>query len=116
MGHTTLTVTELRLPEPGGGQSELGHGQCGVPHARDLTTSVNAARVSKRLPTRSARQLGRLQGRVGVMPLPIFGLARAVAVAAIDTTVTLVSLPARVIGLIGAAEALVERINDVVAR
>lgn len=50
------------------------------------------------------------------MPLPIIGLARAVAVAAIDTTVALVSLPARVIGLVGAAESLVERINDVVAR
>lgn len=50
------------------------------------------------------------------MPLPIIGLARAVAVAAIDTTVVLVSLPARVVGLVGAAESLVERINDVVDR
>ena len=50
------------------------------------------------------------------MPLPIIGLAKAVAVTAIDTTVTLVSLPARMIGLVGAAESLVERINDVVAR
>jgi len=50
------------------------------------------------------------------MRSPIIGLARAVAVAAIDTTVALVSLPARVIGLVGAAESLVERINDVVAR
>jgi hypothetical protein len=50
------------------------------------------------------------------MPSPIIGLAKAAAVAAIDTTVAIVSLPARVIGLVGAAEALVERINDVVAR
>lgn len=50
------------------------------------------------------------------MPSPIIGLAKAVAVAAIDTTITLVSLPARVIGLVGAAESLVERINEVVAR
>jgi hypothetical protein len=50
------------------------------------------------------------------MPLPIIGLARAAAVAAIDTTVALVSLPARVLGLVGAAESLVERVNDVVAR
>ncbi|MBB5890333.1 hypothetical protein [Kutzneria kofuensis] len=50
------------------------------------------------------------------MPLPIIGLAKAVTVAAIDTTVALVSLPARVIGLVGAAESLVERITEVVER
>jgi len=59
---------------------------------------------------------GREQGRVERMALPIIGLAKAVTVAAIDTTVALVSLPARLIGLVGAAETLVERITEVVER
>jgi hypothetical protein len=50
------------------------------------------------------------------MASPIIGLAKAVAVAAIDTTVALVSLPARLIGLVGAVETLVERITEVVER
>ncbi|WP_043717422.1 hypothetical protein [Kutzneria sp. 744] len=50
------------------------------------------------------------------MALPIIGLAKAVTVAAIDTTIALVSLPARVIGLVGAAESMVERITEVVER
>ena len=50
------------------------------------------------------------------MPLPIIRFAKAALETTVDTTVALVSLPVRIVGLVGAVGALLERINDVVDR